>query len=208
MKKAGVELRLNTEVTESIVAEEKPDVAILATGGEAVVPDIPGADGTRVTTAQEVLAGEVPILPGRVLIIGGGMVGCETAEFMHQQGDNPLVGRTAVTVIEMLDSVADDISPEARVVLMDRIRRKGIEIRLRTEVKQLLEDGVVVERDGEEEEIRGADRIVLCLGVKPVDELAAKIGDKVGELHVIGDAKQGRALLEAISEGREAAMAI
>ena len=207
-KKAGVELRLNTEVTESIVAEEKPDVAILATGGEALLPDIPGIDGPRVTTAQQVLAGEVPILPGKVLIIGGGMVGCETAEFMHQQGDHPLVGRTAVTIIEMLDSVANDVSPEARVVLMDRIRRKGIEIRLGTRVKEFLEDGVVVERDGEEETIRGADRIVLCLGVKPLDQLRAKIGDKVPEVRVIGDAKQGRALMEAIGEGREAAMTI
>jgi pyruvate/2-oxoglutarate dehydrogenase complex dihydrolipoamide dehydrogenase (E3) component len=172
------------------------------------LPDIPGIDGPRVTTAQEVLAGEVPILPGKVLIIGGGMVGCETAEFMHQQGDNPLVGRTAVTIIEMLDAVANDVSPEARVVLMDRIRRKGIEIRLRTEVKQFLEDGVVVERDGEEETIRGADRMVLCLGVKPADQLQAKIVDKVAEVRVIGDAKRGRALMEAIGEGREAAMTI
>jgi NADH dehydrogenase FAD-containing subunit len=127
---------------------------------------------------------------------------------MHQQGDHPLVGHTAVTIIEMVDSVAGDISPEARVVLMDRIRRKGVEILLRTEVKEFLEDGVVVARDGEEEAIRGADRIVLCLGVEAIDELGAKIGDKVGEVHVIGDAKQGRALLEAIGEGREAGMTI
>jgi NAD(H)-dependent 7beta-hydroxy-3-oxo-delta4-cholenoic acid oxidoreductase len=208
LAKAQVELRLDTEVTESVVADEKPDVAIVATGGEPLVPDIPGVDGPRVTTFQKVLAGEVPIMPGNVLIIGGGMAGCETADFMFQQGDHPLIGKTSVTIIEMLDKVATDMSPEGRVVLLERIRRKGIEIMLRTEVKEFLDDGVVIERDGREETIRGVERIVLCMGIEPADELAAKIEGEVPEVHVIGDAKQPRNLYQAIREGREAAMAI
>ena len=208
LTKAGVELRLQTEVTDAIVTEEKPDVAIVATGGKPTVPDIPGADGPRVTTYQEVLAGKVPTMPGRVVVIGGGMAGCETAEFMLQQGDHPLVGRTSVTVIEALDAVATDTSPEGRVVLLERIRRKGIEIMVRTKVKEFLEDGVVVERDGREETIRGVERIVLCMGIGPVDELSAALADKVAEVHLIGDAKQPRRLYEAIREGRETAISI
>jgi hypothetical protein len=73
---------------------------------------------------------------------------------------------------------------------------------------EFLEDGVVVRRDGQQESIRGVERIVLCMGIKPVDGLVARIGDKVGQLRVIGDAKQPRSLHDAISEGREAAMAI
>ena len=208
LAKAGVEVRLKTEVTDAIVAEEQPDVAIIATGGKPMVPDVPGADGPRVTTYQDVLSGKVPIMPGRVVIVGGGMAGCETAEFMFQQGDYPLVGHTSVTIIEALDDVATDMSPEGRMVLLDRIRRMGIEIMVRTRVKEFLEDGVVVERDGREETIRGVERIVLCMGIGPVDELAARIGDKVAEVHVIGDAKQPRRLYEAISEGRETAITI
>jgi NADPH-dependent 2,4-dienoyl-CoA reductase/sulfur reductase-like enzyme len=208
MLKAGVEVRLNTEVTESVVSEEAPDVAIVATGGEPLVPEVPGIDGPRITTYRDVLAGRVPITPGKVLIIGGGMAGCETAEFMFQQGDHPLVGQTSVTIIEMEDAVAADMSPEGRMVLMDRIRRKGIGIMVRAKVVEFLEDGVVVERDGQEEAIRGVERIVLCMGNKPVDEIAARIRDQVGEVHVIGDARQARRLYEAISEGRETAMAI
>jgi len=208
LAKAGVEVRLSTEVTESVVAEERPDVAIIATGGEPLVPEIPGIDGPRVTTYQEVLAGRVPIMPGKVLIIGGGMAGCETAEFMFQQGDYPLVGHTSVTIIEMRDAIATDMSPEGRMVLMERIRRKGIEIMVRTKVMEFLDDGVVVERDGQEETIRGVERIVLSVGNRPADELASRIGAEIGEVHVIGDAKQARRLSEAISEGRETAMAI
>ena len=118
------------------------------------------------------------------------------------------MGHTSVTIIEMLDKVATGTSPEGRAVLMDRIRRKGIDIMVRTEVKEFLEDGVVVERDGQRETIRGVERVVLCMGTRSVNELAAKIRDQVGEVHVIGDAKQARSLCEAIAEGREAAMAI
>jgi NAD(H)-dependent 7beta-hydroxy-3-oxo-delta4-cholenoic acid oxidoreductase len=208
LAKAGVEVRLNTEVTGSIVAEERPDVAIIATGGEPLVPEIPGIDGPRVTTYQEVLAGRVPIMPGKVLIIGGGMAGCETAEFMFQQGDYPLVGHTSVTIIEMRDAIATDMSPEGRMVLMERIRRKGIEIMVRTKVVEFLEDGIVVERDRQQETIRGVGRIVLSMGNRPAAELASRIGTEIGEVHVIGDAKQARRLCEAISEGRETAIAI
>jgi NAD(H)-dependent 7beta-hydroxy-3-oxo-delta4-cholenoic acid oxidoreductase len=208
LAKAGVEVRLNTKVTESMVAEEKPDVAIIATGGEPVIPQIPGIDGSRVTTYRDVLAGTVPIMPGKVLIVGGGMAGCETAEFMFQRGDYSLVGHTSVTIIEMRDAIATDMSPEGRMVLMERIRRKGIEIMLRTKVVEFLEDGVVLERDGRKEEIRGVERIVLSMGSKPSGDLASRIGSKIGEVHVIGDAKQARRLCEAIREGREAAMAI
>jgi NADH dehydrogenase FAD-containing subunit len=127
---------------------------------------------------------------------------------MFQQGDHPLIGRTSVAIVEMLDDVATDMSPEGRVVLLDRIRRKGIEILLRTEVKQFLEDGVVVERDGQRESIRGVDRMVLCMGVRPVDELAAKLRGRVDEVHVIGDAKQAGSLYEAIGQARRVAMAL
>jgi NAD(H)-dependent 7beta-hydroxy-3-oxo-delta4-cholenoic acid oxidoreductase len=206
--KAGVEVRLNTEVTEAVVDRERPDVAIVATGGEPLVPEVPGVDGPRVTTYQEVLEGRVPIMPGKVLIIGGGMAGCETAEFMFQQGEYPLVGHTSVTILEMRDAVATDMSPEGRVVLMDRIRRKGIEIVVRTKVVEFLEDGVVVERDGERATIRGVERMVLCMGNRPAERLGRELAEKVGEVHVIGDAKKARRLYEAIGEGRQAAMAI
>jgi uncharacterized FAD-dependent dehydrogenase len=100
------------------------------------------------------------------------------------------------------------MSPEGRVVLMERIRRKGIEIMVRAEVVEFLEDGVVLERDGRKETIRGVERIVLSMGRKSSDDLASRIRSTVGEVHVIGDAKQARRLCEAISEGREAAMSV
>jgi NADPH-dependent 2,4-dienoyl-CoA reductase/sulfur reductase-like enzyme len=202
-EKAGVNIKLNTEATPELVEESKPDVVIVATGGEPLVPDMPGIKGDRVVTAHDVLASKVVIPSGNVVVIGGGMVGCEVADFLASSGDHPIVGHTAVTIIEMLDDVSMDIAAEARALLMQRLKEKGVKIRTSTKVKEFLEDGVLVEKDGQEESIRGMDHIVLGMGISSVDDISDKIKDKVSEVYVIGDAKQGRTALEAIAEGSE-----
>ncbi len=218
VEKAGVTLQLNTEVTPQLVAEAKPDVVIVATGGESLVPDIPGIKGDKVVSAHDVLAGKVVVPCGNVLVLGGGMVGLEVAEFLANPGDNPVMGCTAVTVVEMLDNVGLDLVPEGRTLLMQRLRENGVKVLTSTKVKEILEDGVVtvnavkevledwtvVIRDGQvQETIGGVDTIILALGARSVDELSDKIKDKVAEVYVIGDAKEPRKALEAIAEGAE-----
>jgi 2-enoate reductase len=134
-------------------------------------------------------------------VIGGGMVGCETAEHMHKTGDNPLIGRTGVTVIEMLNDVALDISVESRSLLLQRMRKEGIEILTSTKVKEFLKDGVLVEKEGKDIFIRNVDLIVLGIGARSVDDLSSALKEKVDEVYVIGDAKQTRNILPAIVEG-------
>jgi NAD(H)-dependent 7beta-hydroxy-3-oxo-delta4-cholenoic acid oxidoreductase len=223
VEKAKVRVRLGTEVTAELVEEMKPDVVIVATGGVPLIPDIPGVEGEKVVSVHDVLASKVAIHNENVLVIGGGMVGLEVADLLADPGDNPLVGRTTVTVVEMLDKVGTGIAAEARILLMQRLREKGAEIITSTRVKQILPDGVVavntvkqilpdwttVTKDGDEERsIGGIDRIVLAMGVQSLDDLSERIGDKVAEVHVIGDAKQPRKALEAIAEGAEVGRAI
>ncbi len=208
LEKSGVKLKLNTEVTPDLVDEAKPDVAIIATGAKSLVPNIPGIDGKRVVTAHEVLAGKVPLPGGKVLVIGGGLVGCEVAEYMASRGDNPIIGHTEVTIIEMLSEAALDMSPEVRVLTMQNLRENGVQILTSTKVKEFLEDGVIVIRNGQEETIRGMKRIVLAMGARSVEVLSEKLKDKVSEVYVIGDAKQARRALEAIAEGAQIGRAI
>ncbi len=203
IEKAGVKLQMNTEVTPQLVDEMKPDTVIVATGAESLVPNIPGIDGKRVVTAHAVLAGEVPLPRGKVLVIGGGLVGCEIAEYLATRGDNPIMGRTEVTIIEMLDEAGLDMSPEVRVLTMQKLRENGVRILTSTKVKEFLEDGVIVTRNDREETIGGMKRIVLAMGARPVDVLSEKLKDKISEVHVIGDAKQARRALEAIAEGAQ-----
>jgi len=202
-EKAGTDIRFNTSVTAELVDETKPDVVIVATGGVPLIPDLPGIRGEKVVTAHDVLAGRVLIPFGNVVVIGGGMVGCEVAEFLASTGDNMIMGRTAVTIVEMLDNVGTDMAAEGRVLLMERLREKGVKIRTSTKVKEFFEDGVLVEKDGKDEAMRGMDYIVLGMGVRSMDEISEKMKGKVPELYVIGDAKQGRTALEAIAEGSE-----
>ncbi len=203
VEKNGVDIRLNSEASLEMIEASDSDAVVIATGGEPVIPRIQGVDNENIVTAHDVLAGKVDILPGRILIIGGGMVGCETAEYMHKMGDNTLVGRTAVTIIEMLDDVALDMSIESRVLMLQRMREDRIEIITGAKVKTFLEDGVLIEKDGVEEVVNGFDRIVLAMGSRPVNSLGDACKEKIKEVHVVGDAKQTRSLLWAIKEGFE-----
>ena len=204
VEKAGVKVELSREVTPALVEEHKPDVMIVATGGAPLIPDnIPGVNKDTVVTAWDVLAGKVAV--GRnLVIIGGGMVGCETAEFLADPGDCLYTGgRTAVTIIEMLENVAMDVAVEERMLLLQRLRAKEVRIITSAEVKEIIDDGVVIVRHGQEEAIQGMDRVILAMGTRSVDELSQRIRDEVAEVYVIGDAKEPRKALEAIHEGAE-----
>jgi len=202
--KAGVKVQLKKEVTPDMVEKAKPDVVIVATGGESLVVDLPGIDGPNVITGHDVLSGRAVVPCGTdVVVIGGGMVGLEIAEYMGNPGDNPIVGCINVTVLEMLPQVGMDMASEGRTLLMQRLRESGVRILTSMTVKEILEDGVVVTRDGQEEAIRGMDRVILAMGARSVNVLSDKIKDKVAEVYVIGDAKQPRKAVEAIAEGAE-----
>ena len=149
------------------------------------------------------LAGTVPLPQGSVLIIGGGMVGCEVAEYLATLGDNPIVGKTEVTIIEMLEDIGLDMVPEVRVLGMKKLRENNVRVLNSAKVKEFLDDGVVVIKDDQEETLTGYKRIVLAMGAKPVDTLSEIIREFVNEVYVIGDAQNACRALEAISDGAQ-----
>ena len=207
--KVGAKLHLNTEVTPDLVDLVKPDAVVVATGGEPMMPDLPGIEGANVVSSHDVLSGKVVVPPGNMVIIGGGMVGLEVAEFLANPGDHPLLGPNNVTVVEMLDSVGMDLASDMRSLLMHSLRENGVRILTSATVKEILDDGLVISMgDGKEEVMHGVDRIILAMGAKSVDVLSEEIKDKVAEVYVIGDAKQPRKALEAIAEGSEVARKI
>ncbi len=204
MGKVGAKLHLNTEVTSELVDQIKPDVVIVATGGEPIIPDLPGIQEENVISGHDVLSGKVILPPGNMVVIGGGMVGLEVADFLADPGDHPLLGPNHITVVEMLDSVGMDLAADMRTLLMKRLRENGVRIFTSTKVKKIVKDGVVVSnQDGSRTSLDKMDHIILALGAKSMDVLSEKIRDKVAEVHVIGDARQPRKALEAIAEGSE-----
>ena len=207
-RKAGVRVELHKEVTPALVAEMKPDVVIVATGGECLVPAIPGVDKAKVVHSTDVLQGKVTPVRAKVLIIGGGSVACEIADAIAGPGDNPLDAENAVTIIEMLPEVAQDEPPGARMLLLQRLRARGVRIVTSATVKEITDDGVVVAKDGREERVEGMDHIILACGTKSVDHLWEDIEGTVSEIYVVGDAKRPRRALEAIAEGATVGRAI
>jgi len=195
MKKAGVQIRLGTEAMPEMVANEKPDVLILAVGANPLIPNIPGAKGPNVVIAEDVLTGRKKI-SGSVIIIGGGLVGCETAEYLKEQGQNV----TSVVVIEMLKRMAENISPTYRPFFLARLSNIGIQMKTSTIVEEITKEGVRVSQQGTSGFIRG-DAVVLAVGLKSEKKLLDNFLGNASEIYFVGDCVKPRTIKEAIEEG-------
>ncbi len=206
--KAGVRIELNREVTPELVEGMAPDALVVATGGIVATPPIPGADQPKVVSAWDVLTGRVAPMRSNVLIIGGGSVACEVADSIAGGDENFMDAGNRVTIVEMLADLAHEETAGPRTLLMQRLREKGVVALTSTTVKAITADGAIVVRDGREETLSGMDHIVLACGTRPVDGLSVPLAGKVGEVHVIGDAKKPRRALEAIAEGSEVGRAL
>jgi NADPH-dependent 2,4-dienoyl-CoA reductase/sulfur reductase-like enzyme len=207
-EKAGVQIELGTEVTPELIDERKPDVLIVAVGAIPLIPEgLKGTDRDNVVTAWEVLAGHEASLAGNVVIVGGGLVGCETADFLAQTTDNMGVAPTHVTILEMQDRLALDGNSEARHLLMERLHEKRVEIMLKSKAEEIVDGGVLFTKDGKEVSVQGAEYVILATGAKSADNLSAAIKEKVAEVYVIGDARNPATALGATAQaawaGRE-----
>ena len=199
-KKEGVDIRLNTPVTPELLSEINPDAVILATGGLPLRINLEGIDGENVIDAVDILDGTKT--PGnRILMIGGGMTGVETADFLAEHNK-------AVTIIEMRPDIALDEASAPRFFLIPRLKEHGVEWIVNATVKKILPDGVIYEQNGSEYTCSGYDTIVLALGVKannPLEEAARALGKQV---FVIGDAAQPGPANKATEAALEAVLSL
>lgn len=191
IKKRGIVVELSREVTAQSQEVKKADAVILATGANPLLPDIPGVEGKNVTTALEVLMGRKEV-GNRIVIVGGGMIGCETAEFLSKKGKQ-------VTVLEMLDKMAMDMGPTLRWRLLSRLKES--KVRQETEVKviRIRENGVDGLHEGQNKFFE-ADDIILAVGMKSNDSLAQELKAKGPVFYQVGDSVQPRKIGEAMQE--------
>jgi NADPH-dependent 2,4-dienoyl-CoA reductase/sulfur reductase-like enzyme len=200
VKDLGVTLELGKECTEETVDAGNPDALIVATGAIPRLPDWKGVEESGAISVDEALTTEADI--GRkVLVVGGGGIGAETADFLSEKGKE-------VTLVEMLEEIATDLVFHMKHFLSQRLAERGVNVLTSTRVKALGKGYAVVEDASGERKIDGFDAIVLAVGSTPDDRLGKSLEGKVPELHVIGDAAEAREALEALYEGEEAAMKI
>lgn len=186
LQNAGVEVRRNCEVTSEMLAAEFADYEVICTSG-AKPKEIDAFKCFKQTmTADDILSGRG--FPGRkVVILGGGSVGCETADYLAPLIDDRFPANRDVTVIEMTDTLMTGEGGPAKSALTQRLMRKGVKLALNSTVTKVDETTITYQTDGVEHTIKDADTLVFAVGYTPVPvrhEGALVLGDcdKVGNL--------------------------
>ncbi|MDR1904532.1 MAG: FAD-dependent oxidoreductase [Treponema sp.] len=201
----GVRVEVNKAVTKKIVEDFGADAVIVATGGKPIIPSwLKNSLHKNIVTAWDALRGEESI-DTNILVIGGGQVGCETADYLAQPHYFMRQGARKITIIEMQnDILADDFSA-GRDMLIARLLHKNVTILTGAKVVNVLEDGVVYEKDGSEHRLSGIDTIIAAIGTIPDNALIDELAGLSIPVIPIGDAVKARKLLHAAYEGAKAA---
>ncbi len=188
----GVNVILNTEVTPEFVAKFNPDALIVAIGAEEFKLPVKGIDGPNVMMAIDAEL-HPEKLGKKVAIMGGGLVGTEAAVSFSKEGHE-------VSVIEMRPDVAIDTNPFYRGGLMDQVNKCGAKLYVNTMVKEVVDNGVLVECDGKQFVVE-ADTVVCAAGFRANYAKVDAIADLVDENYIIGDCKKVAQIGQAMDDG-------
>jgi 2,4-dienoyl-CoA reductase (NADPH2) len=212
LDKLGVKTVLGTEVDSAAIKRMKPDVVIVATGGTLTVPEIPGIKNKRVITTPDLHKMAKPFmrlfgpkaleLPTkfwvpfgkRVVVIGGGLHGCEVAEFLVKRGRK-------VTIVEKSNTVGKDVIDFRLGLLMDWFAKKGVTIITGVKSIKITDQGVAITTRKGKKETLEADTIVPTAPLDKNTALFKSLKGKVREVYAIGDCKEPRLIVDAIADG-------
>ncbi|MBI5579744.1 MAG: FAD-dependent oxidoreductase [Deltaproteobacteria bacterium] len=196
---AGVRFELGREITPETVLGFQADDVIIATGALSIRPECIDPDDRQVVDAEEILSKD-SIVAGRYLVIGGGVVGLETADYLADR-------RAEVTVVEMLEQMGQGLGPKRLTLVFDRLLKMGVNLLTKTRVLSV-RDGMAKVSIGNNETVLGPfDSVVIAVGYRSDSRLAEALEGRV-RVRVIGDACRPRSICEAITEGLDAALAL
>ena len=172
-KENGVKIVLNTEVTRDTVEQGNYDVLIVAAGSHNMIPSfLRGAK--QLITAKDILSGKV--LPGRkIVIIGGGLVGCETADYLLRPQDNGSTGGREVTIIGRNAILAKDEHTSARPLLISRLQNKGCHILTGAAVVSVEGSTINYLKGNQQYTITDVDTVISTTGIAYEDDLVKEV---------------------------------
>lgn len=189
---SSVTVKLNTEVDSNYVNQMKPDILIVAVGADPAKPPIPGLDNPKVIVGATMHYSEQNY-GDKVVVIGGGLIGCESAAELHADGKD-------VTVVEMLPGIANGYGQAQSNAL--RVGMIGVNVMTSTAVKRITDEGVWVQPEGKDEQLLPADSVILSAGMKARTALVEELQKAtVPEFYAIGDCSAARKMGDAIREG-------
>lgn len=200
LKELKVEIKLNKEVTPEIVSACGADAVIVATGSKPKMFTL--GEDTNTFAASDVLLKKVD--PGnRIVIVGGGLVGCELALWLADQGKS-------VTLVEIQDRLLALNGPlcHANSEMLERlVPFKGIEVLTSSSILKTIDGGCLVNVKGTEKELK-ADSIILAVGYNAENALYEKLKYDVEEIHLVGDARKVSNIMYAIWDAYEVASSL
>ena len=199
VEKSGVEVRLGWNGDVNSIQKEGPDVVILAAGAVPIVPSIPGVRRKIVVSALDVLSGQSEV-GKKVVVVGGGMIGLETAELLSAMGKE-------VTILEMLEEVGRDTISVLREAVKERLKKAGVDIKTKAEVVEITTRGVKVKQGGKVT-LFGGDSVVLACGMRSNNDLKGQLEKGGKKVSVIGDCAEPRRIRFAMEEGFRAGFEI
>lgn len=199
VNKSDIKLQLNTEATPGLIKQVKPDVLIVAVGSEFIVPEVPGKDKSLVVMAKDVLLGKEE-LGEKVAVIGGGIVGCETALHIAEK-----LGKK-VTIVEMLDEILMEQMPITRMALVERLQAADIQVHTRWILREVTNQGILCEDKNWQTHEVAADTVVIGIGLKSNKELVEKFEGLAPEVYAIGDCVEAREIYSAFEDAWRAVL--
>ena len=204
---AGVEVRLNCAVDKAMLEGEFKGWEVIAGAGAQpiVVPAFTGFK--QWMTADDVLAGRA--FPGRkIVVIGGGSVGCETADYLAPLVNDLYPRNREITLLEMAPGVMASESGPGRSLLVQRMMAKGVQMICGAKVEKVDESSIWYTKDGQQHCIADADTLVLAMGYKADPALEEMLKAAGASYHLIGDANKVGTIKDAIGAGYETAKAL
>ncbi len=197
VEKAGVNIQTGITVTAEMIEQSQPEAVILAAGGEKIIPPIDGVDGPHVYDAWQILGEEIPV-EKKALVVGGGLIGMETACFMAQKGCD-------VTLIEQLPSSPVLKATSHGYSVHKYLQEKKSLLRFGCTLKNIQSDGVTVTSNDQEEQLTGFDQVIIAVGMRPRSDLKSFLEQSGIQYAIVGDALKVRRIMEATEEGAQAA---
>ena len=200
MEKLDIKVESGKAATPDLVKSLEPEAIIVATGVDPFDPSIPVHDGKPVVQAQDVLTGRATV-GDNVVIVGGELVGCETAEHLVDQGKK-------VTVVRRGPDMATKVRPATRVMLLERLEQKGVSLVSGvSSYNEINVEGLALIQDGQRRVIP-ADTVVIAAGSKPNTGLLEALKKDFPKVVAVGDLVEPRDIQAAISEGYRAGLEI
>ena len=191
-EKLHIPIELNKEATLDAVNDLKPDIVVIGKGANYAPPPIKGIDKPFVKSFQEILNRNETIHDKKVVVGGGGLVGCETALYLRDHGNE-------VTIVEMLPEIAMGMEPISRGYLLREIKEKGIAIKTSAPVREITDNGVRIGNNGNEE-LLPADLFVTAFGGRHDHSLYLEM-KKHYETYQIGDVHKVGKIIDAVHSG-------